>query len=113
MCVERCHRAQVRRLHRVRSVGGWGLVAPVGHERGNSGGPAFDAQGDVVGLATFISTSLEGDQAIQGFNFLIPVNTIQSMAKQIGLVPSENRYVYAQTAQSESPKRAPEHRTQD
>jgi len=41
----------------------------------------------VVGAATFITTSLEGDQAIQGFNFLIPVQTIQQMAKDIGLTP--------------------------
>ena len=54
---------------------------------GNSGGPVFDLDGDVIGVATFISTSLEGDQAIQGFNFLIPVDTIQAMARQIGLTP--------------------------
>jgi serine protease Do len=55
---------------------------------GNSGGPAFDVKGEVVALATFISTSLEGDQAIQGFNFLIPIDSIQAMAKQIGVTPS-------------------------
>ena len=54
---------------------------------GNSGGPVFDLDGDVIGIATFISTSLQGDQAIQGFNFLIPVDTIQAMARQIGLTP--------------------------
>jgi hypothetical protein len=54
---------------------------------GNSGGPAFNRNGEVVGAATFITTSLEGDQAIQGFNFLIPVQTIQQMAKDIGLTP--------------------------
>jgi hypothetical protein len=54
---------------------------------GNSGGPAFDLRGEVIGLATFISTSLEGDQAIQGFNFLIPVDTIHALAKEIGLTP--------------------------
>jgi serine protease Do len=55
---------------------------------GNSGGPVFDLKGEVVALATFISTSLEGDQAIQGFNFLIPIDTIQAMAKQLGVTPS-------------------------
>ena len=55
---------------------------------GNSGGPAFNAKGEVVALATFISTSLEGDQAIQGFNFLIPIDSIHAMAKQVGLTPS-------------------------
>jgi len=54
---------------------------------GNSGGPAFNGNDEVVGVATFISTSLEGDQAIQGFNFLIPVDTILSLAEQAGVVP--------------------------
>ena len=56
---------------------------------GNSGGPAFSSRDEVVGLATFISTSLDGDQAIQGFNFLIPVDTIHDMARRIGLTPKE------------------------
>ncbi len=55
---------------------------------GNSGGPAFNIKGEVVALATFISTSLDGDQAIQGFNFLIPIDSIHAMAKQVGLTPS-------------------------
>jgi serine protease Do len=55
---------------------------------GNSGGPAFSTRGEVIGLATFISTSLDGSQAIQGFNYLIPIDSIHAMAKQIGVVPS-------------------------
>ena len=55
---------------------------------GNSGGPAFSSKAEVVALATFISTSLEGDQAIQGFNFLIPIDSIHALAKQVGLTPS-------------------------
>jgi S1-C subfamily serine protease len=55
---------------------------------GNSGGPAFDLRGDVIGVATFISTTLEGDQAIQGFNFLIPVETVHEFARGINLTPT-------------------------
>ncbi len=55
---------------------------------GNSGGPAFNARGEVIGVATFISTTLEGDAAIQGFNFLIPVETVQEFARQIGVPPT-------------------------
>ncbi|MFB3819521.1 MAG: trypsin-like peptidase domain-containing protein, partial [Candidatus Methylomirabilales bacterium] len=54
---------------------------------GNSGGPAFSMRGEVIGAATFISTTLEGDQAIQGFNFLIPVETVHEFARGIGLAP--------------------------
>jgi S1-C subfamily serine protease len=57
---------------------------------GNSGGPAFNLRGEVIGAATFISTTAEGDQAIQGFNFLIPVETIHEFAQKIGLVPTTN-----------------------
>lgn len=55
---------------------------------GNSGGPAFNLDGQVIGVATFISTTAEGDQAIQGFNFLIPVETVHEFAQKIGLVPT-------------------------
>jgi S1-C subfamily serine protease len=57
---------------------------------GNSGGPAFNIRGEVVALATFISTSLEGDQAIQGFNFLIPIDSIHALAKEVGMTPSDD-----------------------
>lgn len=53
--------------------------------QGNSGGPVFDHRGNVIGAATF--TSLQGDQVVQGFNFLIPVETIQEAARQAGVVP--------------------------
>ena len=55
---------------------------------GDSGGPAFTSNGEIIGVATFISTSLEGDEAIQGFNFLIPIDTIQAMAKDLGVAPN-------------------------
>jgi serine protease Do len=57
---------------------------------GNSGGPAFNLRGEVIGAATFISTTLEGDQAIQGFNFLIPVETVHAYAREISLKPTTN-----------------------
>ena len=55
---------------------------------GNSGGPAFNLKGEVIGVATFISTTLEGDQAVQGFNFLIPADSVQEFCGQIGLTPN-------------------------
>ena len=53
--------------------------------QGNSGGPVFDDRGQVIGAATF--TSLQGEQVVQGFNFLIPVETIQEAATKAGVVP--------------------------
>ncbi len=54
--------------------------------QGNSGGPGFNLAGEVIGAATF--TSFQGDQVVQGFNFLIPVETLQEAAKQAGVTPS-------------------------
>ncbi len=53
--------------------------------QGNSGGPVFDDRGLVIGAATF--TSLQGEQVVQGFNFLIPIETIQEAAKKAGVTP--------------------------
>ncbi len=53
--------------------------------QGNSGGPVFDDRGQVIGAATF--TSLQGEQVVQGFNFLIPVETIQEAARKAGVTP--------------------------
>ncbi len=53
--------------------------------QGNSGGPVFDDRGYVIGAATF--TSLQGDQVVQGFNFLIPVETIHTAAGRAGFTP--------------------------
>lgn len=66
----------------------WVIQTDASISWGNSGGPAFNRNGEVIGLATFITTSVEGDQAIQGFNFLIPVETILQMAKDYGVTPN-------------------------
>jgi hypothetical protein len=53
--------------------------------QGNSGGPVFDDRGQVIGAATF--TSFQGEQVVQGFNFLIPVETVQEATRQAGVTP--------------------------
>src|SRR5215470_17201779 len=50
------------------------ISAPITH--GNSGGPAIDQHGNVIGLATF------GNQGeVQGFNFLVASATLMELAK--------------------------------
>lgn len=51
---------------------------------GNSGGPAIDDQGRVVGVLTFISLTPDDTQAIQGFNFLVPANIVREFARTAG-----------------------------
>ncbi len=61
---------------------------------GNSGGPAFNADGEVIGIATFGSgkTLVSGDWIdVQGYNFLIPINVAKSFISELNIdtAPSE------------------------
>jgi S1-C subfamily serine protease len=56
------------------------ISAPITH--GNSGGPAIDQHGNVVGLATFGN---EGD--VQGFNFLVASDTLMDLVKDAKIKP--------------------------
>lgn len=49
---------------------------------GNSGGPVFNTKGEVIGMATFIS--MKDEIPIQGFNFLVPSNTIMEFVRVSG-----------------------------
>jgi S1-C subfamily serine protease len=46
---------------------------------GNSGGPAVNQQGQVIGLATFKATQAEG------YNFLVPASTVKEFLRQSGV----------------------------
>lgn len=49
---------------------------------GSSGSPAINAQGEVIGVTTFITIGgAEQRQAIQGFNFLVPSNTAKEFLR--------------------------------
>ncbi|HEX7843658.1 MAG TPA: trypsin-like peptidase domain-containing protein [Kofleriaceae bacterium] len=54
------------------------ISAPITH--GNSGGPAIDQHGNVVGLATF-----GNDGEVQGFNFLVASATLMELVKDAKL----------------------------
>jgi serine protease Do len=69
--------------------GGWSALetsAPITH--GNSGGPALNASGEVVGLATFGSINDSG-QEVQGFNFLVPASVISEYLREANVIPVE------------------------
>ncbi len=59
---------------------------PIAH--GNSGGPAFNVKGEVIGMSTLASiekTTTGGVQQIQGFNFLVPINTVKEFIARAGI----------------------------
>jgi len=66
---------------------------------GNSGGPAFSADGEVIGIATFGSgkTLDSGDWLdVQGYNFLIPINVAKSFISELNIdtTPSETTQAF-------------------
>lgn len=72
--------------------GGWDVFqtdAAITH--GNSGGPAFNEKGQVIGIATFGSIDYETGQEIQGLNFLIPISLAKEFLREINVTPEESR----------------------
>jgi S1-C subfamily serine protease len=53
---------------------------------GNSGGPAFNDDGQVIGIAT------AGVENVQGFNFLVPINTAMEFVRQAGVQPARSSF---------------------
>jgi serine protease Do len=68
------------------SIGTPLLQSDVAITHGNSGGPAFNINGEVIGLATY------GAQEVQGFNFLVPVNTAMEFVRQSGVAPETGAF---------------------
>jgi serine protease Do len=60
------------------------ISAPITH--GNSGGPAVDQHGNVVGLATFGGEDARG-QSVQGINFLVASTTLVELVKAERIEP--------------------------
>ncbi len=53
---------------------------------GNSGGPAFNDAGEVIGIATF------APKDVMGFNFFVPVNTAMEFVNQVGVKPESGLF---------------------
>jgi S1-C subfamily serine protease len=73
--------------------GGWATLqtdAAITH--GNSGGPAFNEKGEVIGIATFGSIDYQrGGAEVQGMNFLVPINIARQFLNEINVQPKESQ----------------------
>jgi hypothetical protein len=52
---------------------------------GNSGGPAFNDDGEAIGIATF-------GPEVAGFNFFVPINTAMEFVRQVGAAPESGLF---------------------
>ena len=62
------------------------LQTDVAITHGNSGGPAFNDKGQVIGIATF------GSAEAAGFNFLVPINTAMEFVRQTGVAAQSGQF---------------------
>lgn len=49
--------------------------------KGNSGGPLFDSEGRVIGMVTAKLSAAEGETAVEGVSFALPINEIMDFAR--------------------------------
>jgi S1-C subfamily serine protease len=56
---------------------------------GDSGGPAVNDRGEVVGVMTFVSRAAGEGGIVQGFNFIIPSATVREFLKDTGVTLGE------------------------
>lgn len=75
------------------TIEGWRAIqmqAPIAH--GNSGGPALDSSGRVVGIATFGSIDPNTLQEAPGFNFLVPASIVKDFLNRANVQPTESQF---------------------
>ena len=68
--------------------GGWQALqtsAEINH--GNSGGPAFNDHGEVIGIATFGPT----EEGVRGINFLVPISVAKEFLNELNVKPHQSR----------------------
>ena len=68
---------------------GWEVLqidAAITH--GNSGGPVINEQGEVIGLATFVSVDELRKQEVQGMNFMVPTTIMNEFVDKAKIKPA-------------------------
>jgi serine protease Do len=87
---------------------GWSVLqtdTTISH--GSSGGPVFNPDGKVIGVATFGSVDPQTGEAVQGINFVVPINIVEEFLDQANVEPGEGRLsqLYREGIQLEAQER--------
>lgn len=84
---------------RVKMPGGWyAMQTEAAISGGNSGGPAVNDQGEIIGLATFTIHDPSTGAQVPGLGYLVPVNIVNQFLNQAGVKPQESSTTHVYNA---------------
>ncbi len=73
-------------------AGGWSILQTSADiHGGNSGGPLFNAAGEVIGINTFGMLEDSGASA-SGMNFAVPISIARQFLNELNITPSESQF---------------------
>lgn len=74
-------------------AGGWSVLqTDAAIHGGNSGGPLFNEDGEVVGINTFIMRDDVSGSQVAGMNFAIPISIAKQFLNEINVTPVESNF---------------------
>ncbi len=72
---------------------GWSILqTDAAIHGGNSGGPLFNEEGEVVGINTFTMLDPSSGTQVAGMNFAIPISIAKQFLNEMNITPSESQF---------------------